>query len=178
MCERRASQEPAAFFLVSPVWNVHLLTIFPEIFESFIKTSLIGKAIERKLLSVSLSDIRDFSRPPHNKVDDAPYGGGAGMVMMAQPIVEAVESVKQKEPASWVVLLSPSGERFSQQKAIELSQRPSVTFICGRYEGIDHRVTELVVNEELSVGDFVVMGGEVPAMLIMEACVRLITDCP
>jgi tRNA (guanine37-N1)-methyltransferase len=155
------------------VWNVNFITIFPEIFESFLKTSLIGKAIARGLLSTTTTNIRDFSKPPHHKVDDTPYGGGAGMVMMAEPLVSAIEAVRAKDPSTWVVLLSPSGTRFSQAKASELSKRSSVTFVCGRYEGIDQRVIDIAIDEELSIGDFVVMGGEVPSMLVTEACLRL-----
>jgi len=155
------------------VWNVNLLTIFPEIFESFLKTSLIGKAIARGLFTPTITNIRDFSLPPHKKVDDTPYGGGAGMVMLPEPLVAAIEAVKQRDPRTWVVLLSPSGARFDQHKAQELAQRPSVTFVCGRYEGIDQRVIDLAIDEEISVGDFVVMGGEVPAMLVVEASLRL-----
>lgn len=155
------------------MWTVNLLTIFPEIFESFLKTSLIGKAISRGLLRATLTDIRDFSAPPHYKVDDAPYGGGAGMVMLPEPLVSCVESVKSRDPSTWVVLLSPSGTRFTQHKAQEIANRPSVTFVCGRYEGIDQRVIDICVDEEISIGDFVVMGGEVPAMLVIEAALRL-----
>lgn len=155
------------------MWTVNLLTIFPEIFESFLKTSLIGKAISRGLFQANLTDIRDFSSAPHHKVDDSPYGGGAGMVMLPEPLVASIESVKSKDPTTWVVLLSPSGSRFTQQKAQEIASRPSVTFVCGRYEGIDQRVIDLAVDEEISVGDFVVMGGEVPAMLMIEAALRL-----
>ena len=155
------------------MWTVNLLTIFPEIFESFLKTSLIGKAISRGLFKATVTNIRDFSLPPHNKVDDSPYGGGAGMVMLPEPLVSSIESVKQRDPETWVVLLSPSGARFTQQKAQELANRDSVTFVCGRYEGIDQRVIDLAIDEEISVGDFVVMGGEVPAMLVIEASLRL-----
>lgn len=155
------------------MWNVNLLTIFPEIFESFLKTSLVGKAIARGLLKTTVTDIREFSAAPHYKVDDSPYGGGAGMVMLPEPLVSAIESVASQDPETWVVLLSPSGERFTQQKAQELAKRASVTFVCGRYEGIDQRVIDLAVDEEISVGDFVVMGGEVPAMLVIEAALRL-----
>ncbi len=155
------------------MWNVNLLTIFPEIFESFLKTSLVGKAIARGLCNATITNIRDFSLPPHNKVDDTPYGGGAGMVMLPEPLVSSIESVKERDRHTWVVLLSPSGARFDQHKAQELANRPSVTFVCGRYEGIDQRVIDLAIDEEISVGDFVVMGGEVPAMLIIEASLRL-----
>ncbi len=158
------------------MWNVELLTIFPEIFESFLKTSLVGKAVERGLLAARLTDIRDFSAPPHNKVDDYPYGGGAGLVMMPDPLVRAIEDAKSRLPSAKVVLLSPAGKRFSQAKAAELAKLESVIFVCGRYEGVDQRVVDLVVDEEISVGDFVVMGGEVPAMLIMESCLRLRPD--
>ena len=155
------------------VWNVNLLTIFPEIFESFLKTSLVGKAVARGLLNATITNIRDFSSHPHHKVDDTPYGGGAGMVMLPEPLVNSIESIKRRDPDTWVVLLSPSGSRFTQEKAQELAKRGSVTLVCGRYEGIDQRVIDLAIDEEISVGDFVVMGGEVPAMLIMEASLRL-----
>jgi tRNA (guanine37-N1)-methyltransferase len=155
------------------VWTVNLLTIFPEIFDSFLKTSLVGKAVARGLFTTTVTNIRDFSLPPHNKVDDSPYGGGAGMVMLPEPLVSSIESVKQRDPETWVVLLSPGGVRFTQSKAQELANRPSVTFVCGRYEGIDQRVIDLAIDEEISVGDFVVMGGEVPAMVVIEASLRL-----
>jgi tRNA (guanine37-N1)-methyltransferase len=158
------------------VWKIEILTIFSGIFESFLKTSLIEKAIARGLLSVATTNIRDFSAPPHHKVDDSPYGGGAGMVMMVEPLVKAIEAAKTRLPKARVVLLSPGGPRFTQQKAKELSLLDSVIFVCGRYEGIDQRVIDLVVDEELSIGDFVVMGGEVPAMLVLEACIRLRPD--
>jgi len=158
------------------VWHVELLTIFPEIFSSFLTTSLVGKAVDRGLLKVTTTNIRNFSAPPHNKVDDYPYGGGAGLVMLPEPLTKAIESAKTRLPSARVVLLSPAGERFSQAKAAELAALESVIFVCGRYEGIDQRVIDLVVDEEISVGDYVVMGGEVPAMLVMEACLRLQPD--
>jgi len=158
------------------MWNIEVLTIFPGIFDSFLKTSLVNKAIERGLLSVLTTDIRNYSSPPHHKVDDSPYGGGAGMVMLVEPLVKAIEDAKKRLPNTKVVLLSPSGPRFNQTKAIELSKAESVIFVCGRYEGIDQRAIDLAIDEELSVGDFVVMGGEVPAMLVIEACLRLQPD--
>jgi tRNA (guanine37-N1)-methyltransferase len=158
------------------VWNIEILTIFPGIFESFLKTSLVGKAIERGLLSVRTNNIRDFSNPPHHKVDDSPYGGGAGMVMLAEPLVRAIEDAKVRLPEARVILLSPAGRRFDQRKAHELSKLNSLIFVCGRYEGIDQRVMDLAIDEELSIGDFVVMGGEVPAMMVLEASLRLRPD--
>lgn len=156
--------------------QIEILTIFPNIFESFLQTSLVAKAIERKLLQVKTTNIRDFSSPPHHKVDDSPYGGGAGMVMLVDPLVRAIEVAKSRLPGARVVLLSPGGPRFKQSKALELSKLDSLIFVCGRYEGIDQRVIDLAIDEELSVGDFVVMGGEVPAMLVLEACLRLRPD--
>lgn len=158
------------------MWNIEILTIFPGIFESFLKTSLVAKAITRGLLAVKTTNIRDFSSPPHHKVDDSPYGGGAGMVMMVEPLVKAIESAKERRPFARVILLSPGGPRFSQAKAKELSELDSIIFVCGRYEGIDQRAIDLAIDEELSIGDFVVMGGEVPAMLVMEASLRLRPD--
>ena len=158
------------------MWKIELLTIFPEIFTSFLKTSLVGKAIDRNLLSVTTSNIRDFSAPPHNKVDDTPSGGGAGMVMLADPLCKAIEAAKSRLPDARVILLSPAGKRLNQAKASELSKLDSIIFVCGRYEGIDQRVVNLMVDEEISIGDFVVMGGEVPVMMVIEACIRLRPD--
>ncbi len=156
--------------------QVEILTIFPNIFESFLSTSLIAKAIERKLLSVTTTNIRDFSSPPHHKVDDSPYGGGAGMVMLADPLIRAIEAARSRLPKARVILLSPGGPRFDQKKAVELSTIDSIIFVCGRYEGVDQRVIDLAIDEEISIGDFVVMGGEVPSMLLLEACLRLRPD--
>jgi tRNA (guanine37-N1)-methyltransferase len=155
------------------VWHVELLTIFPEIFESFLEASLVGKAIERGLFAPVVTNIRDFSSPPHFKTDDTPYGGGPGMVMSAPPLVGAIDAAKARRPDARVVLLSPSGARLTQRKAHELATVDALILVCGRYEGIDQRVVDLAVDEELSVGDFVVMGGEVPAMLLVEATLRL-----
>lgn len=153
--------------------KISLLTIFPGIFENFLKESLIGKSIDKKLLEVETINIRDFSEPPHFRVDDTPYGGGPGMLMRAEPICRAIEDVKKRLPQSKVILLSASGSRFDQRKAKELSNASELVFICGRYEGIDQRAIDLCVDEEISLGDFVLLGGEVAAMVLMEAVVRL-----
>lgn len=155
------------------MWQVELLTIFPEIFQSFLKTSLVGKAVTRGLFSPSLLNIRDFASPPHYKVDDSPYGGGAGMVMLVDPLVQAIRAAKARRSDARVILFAPTGKRFTQHKAIELSKLDELILVCGRYEGIDQRVIDLEIDEEISIGDFVVMGGEVPAMLFIEACLRL-----
>jgi tRNA (guanine37-N1)-methyltransferase len=152
-----------------------VLTIFPELFQSFLSTSLIKKAIDRGLASIDLLDIRDFSDPPHNHVDDLPYGGGAGMVMKPEPLVRAIRSGRQKLPDAEVVLLTPTGTPFTQSCAVELSNRDLI-LVCGRYEGIDQRVIDLEVDREISIGDFVVMGGEIPAMALIEATLRLVPE--
>ncbi len=156
--------------------QIFVLTIFPEIFSSFLKTSLIEKAIKKNILSIDIVNIRDFSSPPHYKVDDEPYGGGAGMVLKPEPIFEAIKNLKEKIEDAHTILLTPSGNTFNQQKAVDFSQKDNLIFICGRYEGVDQRVIDLCVDEEMSIGDYVLMGGEIPAMAIIEATSRLIPN--
>lgn len=156
--------------------HFQILTIFPEIFSGFLDASLIKKAIEAGLVRISLINIRDFADPPHYKVDDTPYGGGAGMVMRAEPLARAIEKAKEAAPQAKVILLSPSGNCFNQAKAQQFSECGDLIMICGRYEGIDQRIIDLFVNEELSVGDYVLMGGELPAMIVMEASIRLMNE--
>jgi tRNA (guanine37-N1)-methyltransferase len=158
------------------MWHVEILTIFPEIFENFLRVSLVGKAVQKGVLNPVVTNIRDFSSPPHHKVDDTPYGGGAGMVMLVEPLVKCVEAAKERAPRARVILFSPSGPRLTQKKVVELSTLDSLILVCGRYEGIDQRVVDLVVDEEISIGDYVMMGGEVPAMALIEACLRLRPD--
>jgi tRNA (guanine37-N1)-methyltransferase len=160
----------------SAVWNVEILTIFPQIFDSFLSTSLVGKAVTKGVFSPTVTDIRSFAEPPHFKVDDTPYGGGPGMVMSVPPLVQAIESAKSRLPLAHVVLFSPAGEVFTQKKAVELSRRDNIILVCGRYEGIDQRVVDSSVDEELSIGEYVLMGGEVPAMVVIEAGLRLRPD--
>ncbi len=155
------------------MWQVEILTIFPEIFRSFLKVSLVRKALDRALFAPTLTNIRDFASAPHFKVDDSPYGGGPGMVMLVDPLVQAIRAARSRRPSARVILFSASGPRFTQRRAIELSKLDDLVLVCGRYEGIDQRVIDLEVDEEISIGDFVVMGGEVPAMLFIEACLRL-----
>lgn len=154
--------------------KIEIITIFPETFEGFLKSSLIGKACEKSLLEFKLTNIRDFASPPHYHVDDIPYGGGAGMLMKPEPLVSAIESANTRLPAAPVILLSASGEPFTQTRALEFSKLPEMILVCGRYEGVDQRVIELCVDHEISIGEYVVMGGEVPAMVVIEACARLI----
>ncbi|MFO0761014.1 MAG: tRNA (guanosine(37)-N1)-methyltransferase TrmD [Byssovorax sp.] len=167
--------------------RVEILTLFPELFESFFSTSMVGRAVGAGALRVKLKTMRDFGLGRHRAVDDTPYGGGSGMVMRVDCIVNSLEAldaeaaredgaqVSEETPAPRAhrVLLTPQGRRFDQTKAIELSARPRLALICGRYEGFDERVRGFV-DEELSLGDFVLTGGEVAAMAIVDACARLL----
>lgn len=151
--------------------RVQVLTIFPELFETFLRTSLVGRAVERGALEVAVRDLRDFTTDRHHSVDDVPYGGGGGMVMTAPPWIRAVRALSEgRRP--WRVLLSPQGERLSDAKVRELAGRGDLLLLCGRYEGIDERVRLTVVDEELSIGDYVLSGGELPAMVLIEAMSR------
>lgn len=154
--------------------KITYLTIFPELFHSFFSTSLIEKAQAKEIINLNTVNIRDFAEAPHFKVDDSPYGGGPGMVMKPEPLVKAIEATEKLLSTPKKILLSASGKLFSQEDAKRLSKEKSIIFVCGRYEGIDERVTELSIDEEFSVGEYVVMGGEIPAMLMTEAIVRLI----
>jgi tRNA (guanine37-N1)-methyltransferase len=154
--------------------NFRLLTIFPELFDSFLATSLIQKAIHRGLLQIERINIRDFAEPPHFKVDDAPFGGGPGMVMKPEPLAAAIQKARSLDPETRIVALSAAGKLFDQSRAIALAKEKSLTFVCGRYEGIDQRIIERYVDEEISIGDYIVMGGEVPAMIVIESVARLI----
>jgi tRNA (guanine37-N1)-methyltransferase len=154
--------------------RVRVLTIFPELFEPFLSTSLIGKAREKDLLDVRVFDLRGFTEDRHRSVDDEPYGGGGGMVMTAPPWIRAVRAVSE-EGRPWRVLLSPQGTRLDDAKVRELAARAAesgLVLLCGRYEGIDERVRQTVVDEEISIGDYVLSGGELPAMVLIEALSR------
>ncbi len=153
--------------------RIQVLTIFPELFGPFLETALLGRARERGLLEVKVHDLRDWSADRHRSVDDEPFGGGGGMVMTAPPWLAAVRAVGEGA-APWRVLLSPQGHRLDEGKVRELAARRDLVLLCGRYEAIDERVRETVVDEEISVGDFVVSGGELPAMLLIEAVSRQI----
>lgn len=151
--------------------RIQILTIFPELFGPFLSTSLVGKAIERGRLSVSVRDLRDFAPGRHRSVDDVPYGGGGGMVMTAPVWVRAVrELAGERTPRR--ILLSPQGRRLDDARVRELAREEDLLLLCGRYEGIDERVRALVVDEELSIGDYVLAGGELPAMVLVEALSR------
>lgn len=155
--------------------NFHVLTLFPDMIRDGFQTSITGRAVEKGLLSLDTVNIRDFSVNKHNRVDDYPYGGGAGMVMQAEPVYLAYQSVAEKLPKKPRVLyMSPQGKVFNQRMAEELAQEEEIVFLCGHYEGIDERVLEEIVDEEVSIGDYVLTGGELPALVIMDAVSRLV----
>jgi tRNA (guanine37-N1)-methyltransferase len=149
-----------------------VLTLFPEMFEGPLGHSILGRAIERGLLRVGLTNIRDFATDRHRTVDDYPYGGGPGMVMKPGPIFDAAESVAR--PGSPIILLSPRGRLFSQRIAAELAEHRHLVLICGHYEGVDERVRDHLATDELSIGDYVLTGGELAAMVVIDAVARLV----
>ena len=151
-----------------------ILTIFPEIFRSPLAESLLKKALDRGLIQVRTWNLRDFTADRHRTTDDYPYGGGAGMVMKAEPIYRAVEEIKSQNPEARSVLLTPQGERFHQGLAKELSGQKHWILICGRYEGLDERVRLGLVDREISIGDYILNGGEVPALVFMEVLSRYV----
>jgi len=151
-----------------------VLTIFPEIFAGFLSESIIGRAIEDGKIEAAVIDIRDFSKDKHRNVDDRPYGGGAGMVMKPEPLFEAVSFARAKYPDAKVAVMSPGGEKYTQKKADELSLLKELIIVCGRYEGIDQRFIEHYCDMEISVGDYVLTGGEIPAMAVIDSVARLV----
>src|SRR5436190_2323108 len=157
-----------------PAITFELVTLFPEIFDGILGATLLGKAIASGLLAAHRTNPRDFAPGKHRQVDDAPYGGGPGMIMRVEPIAAAVEAIEKARGPSHRVLLTPAGRPFDQARAQELARLPRLTLICGRYEGVDERVGAHLCHEQLSVGDFVLAGGELAAAIIVEAVARLI----
>jgi tRNA (guanine37-N1)-methyltransferase len=153
--------------------DIDILTLFPEVFQGVFNFGIFQRAIEQKLVNISVHNIRDHTHDKHHTVDDYPYGGGAGMVLKPDPIFEAVESLA-KEAETPVILLSPQGRLFCQKIAQELSSHRRLILICGHYEGVDERVSEHLVTDEISVGDYVLSGGEPAAMVVVDAVVRLL----
>lgn len=154
--------------------RIDVITILPSMFREFLGASLIGRAIAAGLLDVRVHDLRDYSDDPHRSVDDEPYGGGGGMVMTAPPWLKAVRAVAGEVPDAHRVLLSPQGRRLDDATVQSLAQKERLVLLCGRYEAIDERVRQFVVDSELSIGDYVLSGGEVPAMVVIEAVSRQI----
>ena len=151
-----------------------VFSLFPEIFEPYIQVSILNRAIEKGLVQVDLHNIRDWTTDKHHVTDDTPYGGGGGMVMKPEPIFAAVEDVMGKNEKHPIVLLTPQGRVFNQKIAQELAENDRIALICGRYEGVDERVREHLVTDEISIGDYVLTGGELPTLIVMDAVSRLI----
>lgn len=156
--------------------NIDILTLFPRMFSEVLSESIIGRASERGLLNVRVHDIREYTEGKHRQADDSPYGGGAGMVMKAEPIARAIKEAKgsrEKGQGARVIFMCPSGQLLTQEKAIDLSKLENLIILCGHYEGIDERAKGLI-DEEISIGDYVLTGGEIPAMVLVDAVVRQI----
>lgn len=151
--------------------QINIITLFPEFFASPLKYSLLGKAIEKEILRITIISLREFGLGKYRKTDDSPYGGGSGMVLMVEPIVSALRTTSNH---AHTVLLSPAGKKFNQKKAEEFSSLPELTLICGHYEGVDERVPQHFCQDVVSVGDYVLSGGEIPALTIIESVARLL----
>jgi tRNA (guanine37-N1)-methyltransferase len=154
--------------------RIDILTLFPEVFTELLDSSIIGRAREKRLADIRVYNIRDYTYDMHHTVDDYPYGGGAGMVMKPEPVFTAVEDVRKDEPDTPVILLTPRGRLLNQQVVAELAARERFILICGQYEGVDERVAEHLSSDEISIGDYVLSGGEVAAMVVVDSVVRLI----
>ncbi len=182
MIEVKRKRAFSIAFICDTIENVqiYILTLFPQMFESLLSGGVLKRAIDRNLVEVNIRNIRDYTHNKHHTVDDAPYGGGAGMVLKPEPIFEAVEAtrldISRKDGVEDVptILLSPQGRLFSQSVAVELSKHTHMILICGHYEGIDERVGEHLVTDEISLGDYVLSGGELAAMVVLDAVVRLV----
>ena len=156
--------------------RIDVVTIFPELFEPFVRTSLLGAAREAGRIALEVHDLRRFTRDRHRSVDDVPYGGGPGMILKPEPLVEAIEALAGAKGSrrARVILLSPQGEPFHQDVARSLAAEAHLVLVCGRYEGVDQRAIELAVDLELTIGDYVLSGGEIPALVVLEAITRLV----
>ncbi len=151
--------------------KIDILTLFPSMFEGFLNESIIKRAIDKKIVEINIHNIRDYSQDKHKRVDDYPFGGGAGMVLMCEPVFLAIEDVKTED--SIVIMMTPSGKTFNENIAYDLSTKKHIILLCGHYEGFDERIKS-IVDMELSIGDYVLTGGEIPSMAITDAVVRLI----
>jgi tRNA (guanine37-N1)-methyltransferase len=153
-----------------------ILTLFPELFSSFLKEGILGRAVTKGLVDIRLINIRSFARGSHNVTDDRPYGGGNGMIMKPGPIYRALRSIEKVDGQSLVILLTPQGQTFEQSRAWELSRLDRVVLICGRYEGVDERIRSSYIDMELSLGDYILSGGELGAMVVIDTVSRLVPD--
>jgi tRNA (guanine37-N1)-methyltransferase len=154
--------------------NIHVLSLFPEMFQGVFGTSILKKAQDKEVVSIKVTDFRSYSGNKHHQVDDYPYGGGAGMVLKPEPLFQAVEAITESSKKPRIILLCPQGERFTQAKAEELAKEEELIFLCGHYEGYDERVREHLVTDEISIGDYILTGGELGAMTVIDSVVRLL----
>jgi len=152
--------------------RIEVLTLFPRMFDGVLGESIIKRALQKKLIRVAIHNLRNWSKDKHRKVDDKPYGGGPGMILQCQPICDAVGSLRKKAKSAKVVLLSPQGRKLNQQLSEKLAKQKSIILICGHYEGVDARVGQIAATEEVSIGDYVLTGGELPAMVLIDTVVR------
>lgn len=152
----------------------NVVTLFPEMFPGYLSQSLLNKAIERGLVQVDVHDLRQWSNDKHNRVDDRPFGGGPGMVLMVEPVVKCVESILAEQPRAKTILLTPQGKQLNQQRVEELASCDSFVFLCGRYEGFDQRVVDILQPEEISIGDYILNGGEVASMVMIDTLIRMV----
>lgn len=153
---------------------IDILTIFPDMVAAPLRQSIVGKAIDREIIDVRVINIRDFASDKHHTTDDRPFGGGSGMVMKPEPLAAAIHSVRESDPAVKVILLSPQGRIFRQEVAFELSRLEHLCMVCGRYEGVDERIRTHYVDDEISIGDYVLTGGELPALVVLDSVARLV----
>ncbi len=155
--------------------RIDIITLFPSMFKGPFEESIIKRAREREILEIYFHDLRSFTHDKHRTVDDTPFGGGGGMVMKPKPLFEAVEKIKEElKPPPWVILLSPQGIPFNQEKAKELANKENTILICGHYEGVDERVRKHLIEEEISIGNYVLTGGELAAMVVVDAVARML----
>jgi tRNA (guanine37-N1)-methyltransferase len=154
--------------------KIDIVTIFPNIFKSVLDESILKRAQQNKKVKIEIFNLRDYTDDPHKKVDDKPFGGGSGMVIKCEPVFGIIDEIKKEDPKTKTILLTPQGTRFNQRMAKSLSKEKHFVLICGHYEGIDERIRENLICKEISIGDYVLTGGEIPALVIIDAVVRLI----
>jgi tRNA (guanine37-N1)-methyltransferase len=158
---------------VRALMRFDVVTIFPDLFEPVLRHGVVGRGIQRGLLELHAHDLRNHTHDRHRQVDDVPFGGGAGMVLKPEPVFEAIEAIKPQNPGP-VILMEPWGERLTQSLVDELAERPGLVIVCGRYEGVDDRVRQGLADREISIGDYVLSGGEIPALVLIDAVARLV----
>jgi len=154
--------------------KIRIVTAFPDCFQSPLTTSILNRAQEKKIVDIQVIDLRRFTENKHKQVDDYPYGGGPGMILKAEPFFKAVEFLKKELTDSHIILMTPQGSQFDQEKAKALAQKSDIVFLCGHYKGVDERVRKFLTTEEISIGDFILTGGELAAMVVVDSIVRLI----